>query len=445
MAKQTGNGSRRIGGTQATRAAGPGRREGRKASQGQAVGRRQTAGRRPGFASQPTDLPAQHLDKPGNEHDLALEPRFLAPDYAGSGKLDGMAAIVTGGDSGIGRAVSILFAREGADVAIVYLSEHEDAKKTKRFVEAEGQRCVLIPGDVKSARFCEEAVEQDAGGLRPAGHPRQQRGLPVARRLARGASPTSSFQETLQTNIGGYFHMARAALPHMGEGGVDHQLRVGDGDLRQQGAARLLGDEGRDPRLHQVARGEPAGARHPRELRRARAGVDAAESCGQARGEGRGVRQEERHGAARATGGDLAGVRVPRIAGDGLVRQRRDTAGHGRPARLRPIQRSHRRFLYDASFSFRSRGREVTAEDFEIEDCADFASVRGRAAEALRRHRAGGRLAHRRTGRSRPRCHALRIGRGANARHARPGPRPGDPPGSGDAEVRPRRAHVHAP
>ena len=81
-----------------------------------------------GTRRQPQKLPAQHLRKPGNEHELALQPRFLAPDYRGSGKLEGMAAIVTGGDSGIGRAVAVLFAREGADVAVLYLNEHEDAE-----------------------------------------------------------------------------------------------------------------------------------------------------------------------------------------------------------------------------------------------------------------------------------------------------------------------------
>ena len=78
---------------------------------------------------QPEKLPAQHMDKPGHEADLELQPRFLAPDYRGSGKLEGMAALVTGGDSGIGRAVAVLFAREGADVAIAYLNEHEDAER----------------------------------------------------------------------------------------------------------------------------------------------------------------------------------------------------------------------------------------------------------------------------------------------------------------------------
>ncbi|MET0312334.1 MAG: SDR family NAD(P)-dependent oxidoreductase, partial [Burkholderiaceae bacterium] len=116
----------------------------------------QTGGReRPG-----TPLPGQKLDKPGIEAEMELRPQFEAPDYEGSHKLRGMTAIITGGDSGIGRAVAVLFAREGADVAIVYLNEHEDAEETKDWVEKEGQRCLLIPGDVKDPAFCKAAVDQ---------------------------------------------------------------------------------------------------------------------------------------------------------------------------------------------------------------------------------------------------------------------------------------------
>ena len=187
------------------------------AKQGKAAKQEEKKPVQAGLRDQPTELPAQHLDKPGNEHDLELEPRFLAPDYAGSAKLDNMAAIITGGDSGIGRAVAILFAREGADVAIVYLSEHEDAEKTKQFVEAEGRRCILIPGDVKSVRFCEEAVDRT---LKAFG--RLDILVNNAAFQLHGASleeiSDEQLQETLQTNIGGYFHMARAALPHMEEG-----------------------------------------------------------------------------------------------------------------------------------------------------------------------------------------------------------------------------------
>jgi hypothetical protein len=104
----------------------------------------------------PSKFPAQHLAKPGREADLKVRPMFEAPAYLGSEKLKNCAAIVTGGDSGIGRAVAVLYAREGADVAIVYLDEHEDAEETKQAVEAEGRRCITISGDVadpKSARM----------------------------------------------------------------------------------------------------------------------------------------------------------------------------------------------------------------------------------------------------------------------------------------------------
>nr|WP_317616493.1 SDR family oxidoreductase [Luteimonas gilva] len=162
-------------------------------------------------------MPRQHLAKPGNERDLKVQPRFLAPDYAGSGKLEGMAAIVTGGDSGIGRAVAVLFAREGADVAVLYLDEHEDAQATLRCVEAEGRNGILISGDVKDPDFCERAVREtvDAFGRLDilVNNAAFQQHLEKLEDLS-----DAQLQETLQTNIGGYIHMARAALPHMGKG-----------------------------------------------------------------------------------------------------------------------------------------------------------------------------------------------------------------------------------
>ena len=162
-------------------------------------------------------LPRQHQDKPGHESALDPPPRFLAPDYAGSGKLQGKVALITGGDSGIGRAVAVLFAREGADVAIAYLSEDDDAHVTKMHVEREGARCVAIPGDVKDPAFCERAVRETVDALG---------GLDILVNNAAFQQHATSLedmteahlQETLQTNIGGYFHMARAALPYLGEG-----------------------------------------------------------------------------------------------------------------------------------------------------------------------------------------------------------------------------------
>ncbi len=164
-------------------------------------------------------LPAQHLEKPGNEKDLILAPQFQAPAYKGSGKLEGLSAIITGGDSGIGRAVSVLFAREGADVAVVYLDEHEDARETQRCVEAEGKRCLLIAGDVKDAGFCRDAVSQTVQAFGK---------LDVLVNNAAFQEHASTleditderFDETMRTNVYGYFHMARAALGHLKEGGA---------------------------------------------------------------------------------------------------------------------------------------------------------------------------------------------------------------------------------
>ncbi|AMG35323.1 SDR family oxidoreductase [Achromobacter deleyi] len=162
-------------------------------------------------------MPGQHLSKPGTEAEMALRPQYLAPDYRGSGKLSGMAAIVTGGDSGIGRAVSVLFAREGADVAVVYLNEHEDARETQRVVEAEGRRCLLLPGDVRDPAFCAEAVETAArtfGRLdvlvNNAAYQQHDEGL-------RDISD-EKWDKTLRTNLYGYFYMARAALAHLRAG-----------------------------------------------------------------------------------------------------------------------------------------------------------------------------------------------------------------------------------
>ena len=170
-----------------------------------------------GARRHPEKPPAQHIAKPGHESELELAPQFLAPDYRGSGKLEGFAAIVTGADSGIGRAVAVLFAREGADVTVAYLDEHDDAEETKRCIEAEGRRCVLVAGDVKKARFAQKVVAKtiEAFGR-----------LDVVVNNAAFQEHAGSIEditeerleETFRTNIFGYFHMAQAALPHLKEG-----------------------------------------------------------------------------------------------------------------------------------------------------------------------------------------------------------------------------------
>ena len=170
-----------------------------------------------GARRQPVALPAQHLAKPGREADLDLQPRFLAPDYRGSGKLDGFVALITGADSGIGRAVAVLFAREGADIAAAYHSSTEDARETLRCVEAEGRRCLLLQGDVKDSAWCDAAVARTMSAFGR---------LDVLVNNAAFQEHAQSLEdlddarihETLDTNIGGYLRMARAALPHLKPG-----------------------------------------------------------------------------------------------------------------------------------------------------------------------------------------------------------------------------------
>ncbi|HEV2611680.1 MAG TPA: SDR family oxidoreductase [Noviherbaspirillum sp.] len=171
-----------------------------------------------GLRPQPAPpFPEIHLQKPGVESELDPRPQFMAPDYKGSGKLQDMAAIVTGGDSGIGRAVAVLYAREGADVAIVYLNEHGDAEETKRCVEKEGRRCLLIAGDVRDAGFCNDAVRQTVAAFGRLDVLVNNAAF-QEHAMALEDITDEHFDMTIRTNLYGYFHMARAALPVMKSG-----------------------------------------------------------------------------------------------------------------------------------------------------------------------------------------------------------------------------------
>jgi NAD(P)-dependent dehydrogenase (short-subunit alcohol dehydrogenase family) len=170
-----------------------------------------------GARAQPEKMPAQHVAKPGRESELELAPRFEAPDYRGSAKLHDKVALITGADSGIGRAVAVLFAREGADVAIAFHTSTEDAEETARHVEAEGRRALLLQGDVRDKAWCQDAVARTVAELG---------GLDVLVNNAAFQEHASDpedldderVQETLDTNIGGYLRMVRAALPHLKQG-----------------------------------------------------------------------------------------------------------------------------------------------------------------------------------------------------------------------------------
>jgi NAD(P)-dependent dehydrogenase (short-subunit alcohol dehydrogenase family) len=170
-----------------------------------------------GARAHPEQLPDQHLAKPGLEADMELKPQFYAPGYRGSGKLKGMVALITGGDSGIGRAVAVLYAREGADVAIVYLSSHEDAQETKRHVEKEGRQCLLIPGDVKDPKFCKDAVEKTIAEFDRIDILVNNAAFQLHAHSIEDITD-ERLKETFETNIFGYFYMARAAVPHLKQG-----------------------------------------------------------------------------------------------------------------------------------------------------------------------------------------------------------------------------------
>ncbi|MGQ0816108.1 MAG: SDR family oxidoreductase [Gemmatimonadota bacterium] len=164
-------------------------------------------------------MPEQHLQKPGLEADLEERPEYVAPHYKGTGKLSGKVALITGGDSGIGRAVAVLYAREGADIAVVYLDEDEDAEETQRAVGAEGRACLLIPGDASDSAFCRDALEHVVSEFGK---------LDILVNNAAFQESQISLEDitdeqldtTFRTNIYGYFYMARAALPHLKPGAV---------------------------------------------------------------------------------------------------------------------------------------------------------------------------------------------------------------------------------
>ena len=164
-----------------------------------------------------TLLPPQHQERqPGRESEMRPEPDFM-PRYAGSGRLRNKVALVTGGDSGIGRATSVLFAREGADIAILYLEENEDARKTQALIEEEGVKCLTIAGDAGDNVFCERAVRRvvkEFGRIdvlvNDCAEQHEQDALEAISR--------EQLERTFRTNIFSYFYMTKAALPHMAEG-----------------------------------------------------------------------------------------------------------------------------------------------------------------------------------------------------------------------------------
>jgi NAD(P)-dependent dehydrogenase (short-subunit alcohol dehydrogenase family) len=171
------------------------------------------------MTSKPDSVPAQHQSQqPGIEQEMTPKPETIRQNYRGSGKLEGKTALITGGDSGIGRAVAVHFAREGCDLAIVYKPEEQaDAEQTLQMVEAEGRKCLLLPGDLREAAFCQSIVEQTVSQLG---------NLNVLVNNAAEQHPEGDFEDitdehllsTYQTNIFSFFRVTRAALKHLQPG-----------------------------------------------------------------------------------------------------------------------------------------------------------------------------------------------------------------------------------
>lgn len=162
-------------------------------------------------------FPPQAQQKPGKESELVPQPNYQATHYLGSEKLRGCVAIITGGDSGIGRAVALLYAREGANVAIIYLSEESDAQKTQEKVREEGTDCLLIRGDVKDPEFCQQAVAQVLNKFGKINILVNNAAFQEHAQSLLSLTP-KRLDETFQTNIYGYIFMAQACLPHLQRG-----------------------------------------------------------------------------------------------------------------------------------------------------------------------------------------------------------------------------------
>lgn len=163
------------------------------------------------------DFPKQKQDQPGEERKMHPEPEIIRDSYRGSGKLKGKTALITGGDSGIGRSVAVHFAKEGANVAIIYLAEDEDAQETKKLVEKAGGKCLIIEGDLKEESFCKEMVQMTV---------KEFGGLNVLVNNAAMQFPKENPEEvtseqvrtTFETNIYPYFYTVQEALKHLKEG-----------------------------------------------------------------------------------------------------------------------------------------------------------------------------------------------------------------------------------
>lgn len=167
--------------------------------------------------SKPKEFPDQSQSQPGDQYKMVPAPEIIKKKYKGSGKLKDKVALITGGDSGIGRSIAAYFAREGANIAIVYLEENEDALETNQIVQAEGQKCLLIEGDIKDEEFCKQIVEQCVQEFGKLNILVNNAAVQFPKDHLEEIS-SEQMKETFETNIFPYFHVTKAALAHLKEG-----------------------------------------------------------------------------------------------------------------------------------------------------------------------------------------------------------------------------------
>lgn len=167
--------------------------------------------------SKPEKFPEQNQQQPGDEYRMQPTPEIIRDNYNGSGKLLNKVALITGGDSGIGRSVAVHFAREGANIAIVYLNENEDALETKKLVEKENRKCLILSGDLKKEEFCQEIIQKTISEFKKIDILVNNAAVQFPKEDIQEIS-FDQIQETFETNIYPYFYVGKEALKHMKEG-----------------------------------------------------------------------------------------------------------------------------------------------------------------------------------------------------------------------------------